>query len=79
MYKKIGSKFIYTDKDGRKHQLLTVEDAAVDCSKCFFGDGTKVAHPCKTSSRGSGSCTSGGRLDGKYINFILLRSQRIQK
>jgi len=79
MDKKIGDKFIYTDKDGRKHQLLIVEDTLIDCTKCFFGNGAKVAHPCKISQRIVGRCTGSRRTDGKYINFIILRSQKLKQ
>ena len=78
MEKKIGNKFIYVDKDGRKHQLLAVDDTTIDCTKCFFGDGTKVAHPCKTHSSITGNCTGPSRIDRKYINLILLRSQKVK-
>jgi hypothetical protein len=78
MDKKIGDKFIHTDENGRKHQLLVVEDTSIDCVKCFFGDGNKVANPCKTSVNFVGSCTGPGRIDRKYLNFILLRSQKIK-
>lgn len=78
MDKKIGSKFIHTDINRRKHQLLVVEDALIDCTKCFFGDGLKIAHPCKTSVSIVGRCTGPGRTDNKYINFILLRSQKVK-
>jgi hypothetical protein len=79
MDKKIGEKFIYTDKDERKHQLLAIEDTMIDCTKCFFGNGLKIAHSCKTNVSIVGRCTGPDRIDGKYLNFILLRSQKLRQ
>lgn len=78
MDKKIGDKFIYTNKDGRKHQLLAVEDTGIYCTKCFFGDGQVIAHPCKANGAIIGHCTAPSRSDYKYLNFILLRSQKVK-
>lgn len=79
MEKKIGTKFIYIDKDKRKHQLLVVQDIHIDCSKCFFGDGVSTTdHPCKTHSSIVGQCTAPSRSDHEYTNFILLRSQKVK-